>query len=158
MDKTKTFLVVFHFWDDGKRENLRMRKEEEGFETCCYIGEDASGEGELIPIDTLPGYCPRGYPRTKNFLSWAPSHAEFCFLTELLTYANLLNGMKPQIKERIRPKLEGRRHANDEKETYLEIDSKLFRAMSSGGMVSLRVRRALALKCVWNMLNIFETF
>lgn len=138
IEKTKTFLAIFHFWDDGKKENLRMRIEEDGFETCEYVGSDEKEGGDLIPIDTFPHYI-SGYPRTKAYLSWAPSHPEFCFLTEVLTYANLLNGMKPNLKEKLKPKLEGKtlkRNREGREYTYFEVDSRLFRSMPKGAMVS----------------------
>jgi len=138
VEKTKTFLAIFHFWDDEKRKNLRMRLEEDGFETCVYAGSDEEEEGNLIPIDTLPHYI-LGYPKTKAYLSWAPSHPEFCFLTEILTYANLLNGMKTNEREKFKSKLQGKalkENREGKAYTYFEIDSKLFHSIPEGAMVS----------------------
>ena len=136
--KTETFLAVFHFWDDGTKQNLRIRAEEWGFETCVYIGEkDAPQEG-FVPISTLPGYL-REFPKFNAYLSWAPSHSEFCLLTELLTYANLLNGLKPAIRRGIRPKLEGKALTEEregQKYIYFLLDAELLKKMPEGTMVS----------------------
>ena len=56
IEKTETFLAVFHFWDDGNKQNLRMRTEEWGFETCVYIGEEDAPKEGFVPIITLPGF------------------------------------------------------------------------------------------------------
>ena len=90
IEKTETFLVVFHFWDDREEENLRMRIVEEGFETLASVlasGEGTFGEGEenTVAVETAP-YYQLSYPETKAYLSWAPSHAQFCLLTEVLPY------------------------------------------------------------------------
>lgn len=106
-EKTVTFLTVFHFWDDRQKTNLRMRIEEEGFELAAPYQEN-NLEEEFAPVVTMPYHQDLPYPRTNAYLSWAPSHPEFCFLTELLTYANLINGMKPNLKRSLRAKLEGK--------------------------------------------------
>lgn len=113
IEKTETYLVVFHFWDDREEENLRMRVLEEGFETLAYVLskyniEDKAEilEENFVAVMTAP-YYNLSYPRTKAYLSWAPSHAQFCLLTEVLTYANLINGLKPHIRKKLKFKLQG---------------------------------------------------
>lgn len=76
IEKTETFLAVFHFWDDGNKQNLRMRTEEWGFETCVYIGEEDAPKEGFVPIITLPGFI-REYPKFDAYLSWAPSMLSF---------------------------------------------------------------------------------
>ncbi|NIO37364.1 hypothetical protein GTO27_06630 [Candidatus Bathyarchaeota archaeon] len=104
-ERTKTFLTVFHFWDNGEEANLRVRIEEEGFEFMAPEGEKRK---EFVQLLGLPYHGDLAYPETNAYLSWAPSHPEFCFLTELLTYANLINGMKPILRRNFRAKLEGK--------------------------------------------------
>jgi len=147
-ENTKTFLVIFHFWDDGQKTNLRMRIEEEGFETVAdiYPDEEEKGEGEFVPIITLP-HAIRDYPRTNTYLSWAPSHPEFCFLTEVLTYANLINGMKPNHKRKLRLKLEGKIIKREEKGyEYFDFDvhRELFNSMPQGTMVSFAGQKGIS--------------
>jgi hypothetical protein len=103
--KTETFLAVFHFWDDGTKQNLRMRKVTEGYETCFSIDEEIPKDG-LSSATPIPCYI-KGATKHDAYLSWAPSHPEFCLLTELLTYANLINGLKPTVRRELRAKLEG---------------------------------------------------
>lgn len=138
VEKTETFVVVFHFWDDGEKQNLRMRIKKEGFETCAYVGAEEGEDREFLPIETLP-YYKLSYPKTEAYLSWAPSHPEFCFLTELLTYANLINGLKPNLRRKLRLKLEGktfREKREGHEYTYFEIDSELLHSMPEGTMAS----------------------
>ena len=135
MEKTETFLVIFHFWDDEKKPNLRMRIEaKEGFETVFADPEDIQQE-EFVPVVTNPFDL-----RPRAYLSWAPSHPEFCFLTEVLTYANLINGLKPNLKGKLRPKLEGKVNKRKDNEGHqfvdFEVHSELLRSMPEGTMVS----------------------
>jgi hypothetical protein len=139
MEETETFLVVFHFWDDRKKPNLRMRVKEEGFETCGFTAEEQEG-AEFVPIETFPYYM-LSYPDTNAYLSWAPSHSEFCFLTEILTYANLINGIKPPQRRKLRWKLQGKTIKEKRKGRELvtfEIHVELLRFLpeGKGNMVS----------------------
>jgi hypothetical protein len=123
--KTQTLLAVFHFWDNGK-ENLRMRIKEGDFENFAYADYDKKSpmsDEEFTSIITVPeASFGQSYPRTNAYLSWAPSHAEFCLLTEVLTYANLINGLKPHLRLRVKEKLQGRtkKYTQDGK-TYINI-------------------------------------
>jgi len=149
VEKTKTFLAVFHFWDDEKKTNLRMRleKEYEAFETCAY-NDSGEEEGEFVPIETFPGLSGGpGDSKTRAYLSWAPSHPEFCLLTELLTYANLLNGMKINDKEKFRPMLQGKTGKQEiEGHEYIsfQISSKLLHSMLKGRMISFAGQRGIS--------------
>jgi hypothetical protein len=44
----------------------------------------------------------------KAIMSWAPSHLQLALLTELLGYANLINGLKYKEKIKLRNELEGK--------------------------------------------------
>jgi hypothetical protein len=138
IEKTETFLAIFHFWDDGKKGNLRMRVKEEGFETLAYADYDSISKNEFTSVMTAP-YCGLSYPRTKAYLSWAPSHAKFCLLTEVLTYANLINGFKLQVRKNLKAKLQGKttkEMQNGEVIVNDYIDSELLDAMPDNTIVS----------------------
>ena len=137
MKKTETFLAVFHFWDDRTKLNLRMRNEEYCYESVCVDGEETPKEG-FIRIDTIPAYI-KNPTKFDTYLSWAPSHAEFCLLTELLTYANLLNGLKPTVRREIRSKLEGKsiiKEIEGQKYMHFLLDTELLKKMQEESMVS----------------------
>ncbi len=129
IEKTETFLVVFHFWDDSKQQNLRMRILEQGFETLALVlasdqGTFEKGEENTVAVETAP-YYELEYPKTKAYLSWAPSHAQFCLLTEVLTYANLINGLKPDARRKLKLPLQGKMKKEEHKgknEAYFLID------------------------------------
>jgi hypothetical protein len=138
VERTKTFLAIFHFWDDGKKGNLRMTKEKEysAFETCVYVDEGEKKD-EFLDVITVPGG--RLDSRTGAYLTWAPSHPEFCLLTEILTYANLINGMKTNEKERLRPMLQGKAEKYEvegKRYTSFQISSELLGLTNSGKAVT----------------------
>jgi len=137
VEKTETFLAIFHFWDDGQKNNLRMRIEEEGFVFVANVYEEDM-KYEFASVETLPHHFALPYPRTSAYLSWAPSHPEFCFLTEVLTYANLINGQKPNRRRNLRAKLEGKASKVKDKEGYeytdYEVHSELLHFMSEKRM------------------------
>lgn len=77
-ERTETFLVIFHFYDDYSKPNIRFKKK----------FKDESLEFERPTI------------------TWAPSHPELGLLSELLTYANIINGLKEMKKRELRTDLE----------------------------------------------------
>jgi hypothetical protein len=84
-------------------------------------------------------YYDLSYPRTNAYLSWAPSHAQFCLLTEVLTYANLINGLKPHIRKRLRFKLQGlinEKMCTDKNRDHFLIDYELLSNMGKKAIVS----------------------
>jgi len=80
----KSFLVVFHFYDDFSRTNLRIRKYTsmtiEGYEYNPIIisNIDLSKGVSLIP--------------QKAWMTWAPNIPEMGYLLEVLKYAFMING------------------------------------------------------------------
>jgi len=151
MENTGTFLVVFHMWDDGKKSNLRMRIKKEDFETCAYVDEEI-GE-DWVQIYTCP-YFVLGHPQTDAYLSWAPSHSEFCLLTEVLTYANLINGLKPEEKQKIKPHLIGKvTRSNQDQITYFKIHADLLKHMETGTMVSFANRQGISFKICYEYIE-----
>jgi len=81
VEKAKSFLVIFHFFDDYSNPNLRIQKK--------------SGLWERI------------YPQKEAWMTWAPSHVELGMLGELLRYANIVDGLKESEKRELRDVLEG---------------------------------------------------
>jgi len=78
-ERTKTFLVIFHLYDDYSQPNIRLKKK-------TFKG----GKSEF------------GSPT----ITWAPSHLESGLLGELLSYANIINGLKEGEKRELRRDLE----------------------------------------------------
>jgi hypothetical protein len=114
-ENTQMFLMILHFdparaSEDGWAPNLRSR------------------EMRFVRYKTLAPakvqhYCPSGLPfkecklteeqkhdaksiKKRIVTTWAPSHVEIALVTELLTYANFLNGLKPEIRKSLRTSLD----------------------------------------------------
>lgn len=90
-ERTETFLLVFHFLDDFSRPNLRIKKYE---------------KGKREVIINAPKRKIRN-PR-EAWMTWAPSHVELGLVMELLSYANLINGLKKAERRKLKVQLEGR--------------------------------------------------
>lgn len=91
-EKTKTFLVIFHFVDDFSAANLRAKIKEFGKE----FGGLNTAVSESYESIKMP------------YLTWAPSHPELGLLSGVLNYANIINGLKYDRKEKISHFLEGK--------------------------------------------------
>jgi len=120
MERTQTFLMILHFDADGSKPNLRnedktfiRRKSEHNYlaytSTIPFLDTCRIGESEMEWISV----------KNRKVTTWAPSHVEIALMAELLTYANILNGLKVENRKRLRPKLD----VNSE---VIE-DAKLFR-------------------------------
>ncbi len=146
IEKTQTLLAVFHFWDSGK-ENLRMRIKEEDFETIAFTELDESSitDKDFAYIFTIPN---GNYPRTNAYLSWAPSHAEFCLLTEILTYANLINGLKLNERIKVKECLQGRvtRYVDNEGHNRIDVyvHSELLKTIPEDSIVSFNHQKGVS--------------
>jgi hypothetical protein len=88
IERTKTLLTIFHFYDDLSKPNLRLMK----------------FDGGLTAFHSPKGY----FEAKKAWISWAPSHPEMALLMQLLSYANIINGLKPSEKKKIWLELEGK--------------------------------------------------
>ena len=75
-EKTRTFLVVFHFFDDFSAPNLRATME------------------EVIEFKDKTKKTP--------YLTWAPSHYELGLFSDVLSCANIINGFNYGQKIRIK--------------------------------------------------------
>jgi hypothetical protein len=109
-ERFKSFLVIFHFYDDFSRPNLRVKKYEKGHLFMARHSKVLSAR--------------------KAWMTWAPSHPELALLTELLSYANRINGLKEFEKGELRTKLEGVRKGEYDPETE-EYDADLVIADAS---------------------------
>jgi len=91
-EDTLTFLVVFHFFDDYIKTNIRFTKKqlEGGKDRHAYL---------YFPIDH--GIRSKRPVQFKPVMTWAPSHPELGLLSELLGYANIVNGMKEDRKRKL---------------------------------------------------------
>ena len=77
-ERTKTFLVIFRFIDDFSKPNLRVK-------IYSSYGANAPARADM---------------------TWAPSHVELGLLSELLGYANIIDGLSGDVKTELRKKLE----------------------------------------------------
>lgn len=86
----------------------------------CLEGNELSPLIGYIPYDRrydcqkceYAHECPAYYSRenepvqVRTVMTWAPSHPELGLLSELLSYANIINGLKPYERRKLRRKLE----------------------------------------------------
>jgi hypothetical protein len=84
IEKTKSYLVVFHFIDDFSNTNLRF--EEPNQATMITDSHKKAIE--------------------KPWISWAPSHIEIGVLMDVLRYANIIDGLPYGYKRELKPYLE----------------------------------------------------
>lgn len=131
-EKTNTFLVIFYFYDDYSKKNLRLRKA--NFDKDLNV---------IIPSTTEEG--------NKSILTWAPAHYETGLLLDILGYANILNGLTRNMTETNKAKL------RDEIESPIEaiwVENKVPRAESISGvdegegfMAVVRIMSIILMKC-----------
>jgi hypothetical protein len=74
IDRTSTYLLVFHFIPDGTFNNSRL---------------EIDKNGNMLTLD----------------YSWAPTHVEQGLVSELLSLANALNGLKLERRIALKDKL-----------------------------------------------------
>lgn len=91
-EKTKTFLVIFYFYDDLSKTNLRFEKGKFKQDKFGDIQFDSSSDGKQ-PI-----------------MTWAPAHYETGLLSDILRYANIIDGLKEEAKKELWDKIESPVH------------------------------------------------
>jgi hypothetical protein len=96
-ERFKSFLVIFHFYDDFSKPDLRVKKYEKGHLFLARHSKVLSAK--------------------KAWMTWTLSYQELALLTELLRYANRINGLKEFEKVELRAKLEGVRKGGYDPET-----------------------------------------
>lgn len=90
-EKTKTYLVIFHFLDDFSAPNLRMSE--------AFMSKAKFGDKEIVYRSP--------HAKWTSIMTWAPSHPELGLLSEVLSYANIINGLDYDKKSEVRRFLEG---------------------------------------------------
>jgi hypothetical protein len=91
-EETTTFLVIFHFFDDYIKTNIRFRKkrlESESDKRVYQYYPINHGRKSVRPA------------QFKSVMTWSPSHLELALLSDLLSYANIINGMKEDKKRKL---------------------------------------------------------
>jgi hypothetical protein len=117
VERTRTFLAIFHFIDDYAQSNIRIRRRK--------VAKKVIG-------------CPRWilYPSNEEIddflkeekylesnslaMSWAASHVEIGLLGELLRYANIIDGLDASQKRSLRRKLEIHVDLDEERSEFFE--------------------------------------
>ena len=89
IERTDSLLTIFHFYDDYSKPNLRLLKLDKDIRAFSYSPK-------------------RDLEVKKDWISWAPSHPEMALLMQLLSYANIINGLKQSKKKKLFFELEGR--------------------------------------------------
>lgn len=99
-ERTKTFLVIFHFFDDFSKPNLRLKKR-------VLDGVDTLQTKQFLtyPISERSKDSSE-WKMEKPILTWAPSHTDLALLSDLLTYANMINGLPEDARRDLRYDLE----------------------------------------------------
>jgi hypothetical protein len=100
-EQAKSFLVIFHFYDDFSKTNLRIAKHQDKYLKLMIK--------------------PSGVLKAENtWMTWAPSHPELALLTELLSYANIVNGLSDSVKRKLGRKLLGESYDQELNAEYYE--------------------------------------
>lgn len=90
-ESTKSFLVIFHFIDDYSEKNLRLKQK------CLH---KSLGKQTVYRISSF------GSTPTHPVMTWAPSHVESALISQILCYANIVNGFNEETKRLLRYLLE----------------------------------------------------
>lgn len=99
IEKTKSFLVIFHFYDDYSKPNLRLKKRK-------LVGFDPHTRQFLnYPIDEKRDR-PLPIEAARPIMTWAPSHREMALLSDLLHYSNIIGGLSEDARRDLRYDLE----------------------------------------------------
>lgn len=101
-EKTKSYLVIFYFYDDFSRPNLRFGERQLTFfkdAPMQLFDYDIAGKHDenVLPVAKLV---------VKPIITWAPSHRELALLSDLLHYANMISGFSEEIRRDLRYDLE----------------------------------------------------
>jgi hypothetical protein len=105
-EDTESYLVVFHFDNDYSKPNLRSMK---------MVFERRGKEGSIVYYRAENAPIPYWYQesifgdegrpvvsKSRMVMTWAPSHVELALMTELLCYANIINGYPKILRKELR--------------------------------------------------------
>ena len=101
-EATRTYLVIFHFDDDYSKKNLRTQTMK--FEDEKLLNPELRYYTPAVLHFASDDHFRRKF-QIRSVTTWAPSHVELALLTEVLTYANLINGLKEETKRALMDKL-----------------------------------------------------
>jgi len=104
-NRTKSFLVIFHFYDDFSKSNLRFKMERIVDKSVVSVqsGVDfRSAIRRFVHPSSIEAF---DKSITKPIMTWAPSHVELGYLGEVLRYANIIDGLNESEKNGLRPLL-----------------------------------------------------
>lgn len=100
-EKTKSFLVIFYFYDNFSRPNLRFVEKElihfRDLPHASFFNIISNDENKSESISN---------PVKMQLMTWAPSHRELALLSDLLHYANVISGLPEAIRRDLRYDLE----------------------------------------------------
>jgi hypothetical protein len=102
-EKTKSYLVIFYFYDDYSKPNLRFGKRQLTHfkdDPKHLFDYDIAGANEQAKNTLF------AKPEMKPLMTWAPSHRELALFSDLLHYANMISGFSEEIKRDLRYDLE----------------------------------------------------
>jgi len=116
-ENTKTFLVIFYLLDDFSKPNLRLEigkiKDEllrthtiKVFDTTFKTFRERRDFISYLIKEKAQNEIPDIIKNERYLITWAPSHVELGLLSEVLSYANLINGLKENDKRELRRLLE----------------------------------------------------
>lgn len=108
-EKTQTFLLILHFDADGSQRNLRNREM-----TFVQYRHSAPNVQSYAPSHPPMEICRLTDELKRNIVSnkqrvvttWAPSHVEIGLMSEVLCYANIINGLKLDYRKELITKLD----------------------------------------------------
>lgn len=103
-EKTKSFLVIFFFYNIGSSSNMRFGtiKFEKGIKTP----ELDFGDNLTLNDNSVCGVSQVNKSFAIPMMNWAPSHVELGYLSEVLRYANIIDGLSEIEKRNLRIDLE----------------------------------------------------
>lgn len=119
-EKTKSYVVIFHFYDDFSKTNLRLKKRK--------LLSVAPFDRQFLSfsIDTRLKSSPDSRIAEKSIMTWAPSHIELALLSDLLHYANLIGGLPETVRRDLRYDLEITVVEDGMEDHQFELDEKQF--------------------------------
>ena len=131
-EKTKTFLVIFYFFDDHSSSNMRFRLKVIG---STFI-EDMENNPDMPP---------------QPIMTWAPTHIEIALLGDVLRYANIIDGLGVFEKKKLRKKLEIQVKNNNPNIVHEEMPENLVQDSPTLSLLSLERDEDWFFCCKLNM-------
>lgn len=116
IEKTETFLLLLHFDADSSTKSKNLRIEPKLFWSSESLKDEELkklSDGYYFPeylkdkVKAVMGaFGDTSTIKVRNVITWAPTHVEIGILSELLCYANILNGLKKEQRRTLRTGLQ----------------------------------------------------